>query len=180
MNAGEDSNAQEEIQYMIQPPHDLHELYMRLRAQLSSSKTFHNYYMKMISIVDIGARLLPQDYKRLSDNVSIFLASDSAYPGKRQMERSGDMYRMGTDVTGLILVGQNDIEIGLRETLEQQSARLLPKLKKFDNDVLNVLIGCGIIEKKRPILEDLLIDQTVQELSEKISQKQKAMEQNNG
>ena len=165
------SNPQEDIQYMIEPPRDLHELYMRTRAQLSSSKSFYNYYMKMLSVVDIGSKLLPGQYKEFSDEVSDFLASEGAYPGKRQMEESGNSYRMGTDSTGLIVVAKVDLQAGLRETLEQQTARIIPKLKRYDDDILRVLIGEGIVDTKRPILEDLLIDQTMSELSEMISKR---------
>ena len=104
----EESNPQEDIQYMIEPPRDLHELYMRTRAQLSSSKSFYSLYMKMLSVVDIGSKLLPGTYKDFIDEIGVFLSSDIAYPGKRQMEQSGNSYRMGTDSTGLIIVGRED------------------------------------------------------------------------
>ena len=163
-------NPQEDIQYMIEPPRDLHELYMRLRAQLSSSKSFHSYYMKLISIVKVGSKLLPttKDCTRISNDIKEYLSSPEAYPGKRQMERIGDMYQMGNDSTGLICVNQHDIEIGLNEALEQQMTHLLPKLNRLDSDTMDALIEHGIIEKKRPILEDLLIDQTMSELSSMI------------
>ena len=163
---------QEDLSYMMEAPRDLHELYMKLRAQLSSSKTFHSYYMKMISIVDIGSQLLPPEYTSLSDEVGKYISSEAAFPGKRQMERSGNMYRMGNDNTGLILVNERDIEIGLREALEQQTSRIIPKLKTYDTKILRVLIAARIVEKKRPILEDILINETMDELSDKIMEQQ--------
>jgi len=146
MSVAEEDNPQEDIQYMIEPPHDLHELYMRLRGQLSSSKTFRTYYMKMLSVVDIGAKLLPPRYSKFSEEVSDFLASEQAYPGKRQMERSGDSYRMGTDSTGLIVVSRDDVQTGLNETIEQQTSRILPRLKKYDDDILKILIGERVVD----------------------------------
>jgi len=164
-------SSEESLQYMIEPPRDLHELYMRLRAQLSSSKTLKNHYMKMLSVVDVGVRLLPNvdSYQSLAEEVNAFLSSKDAYPGKRQMERSGDSYRMGTDSTGLIIVSREDIGIGQREVLEQQASAILPRLKEYDNEIMKILIEERVVDTKKPILEDLLIDQTIEELGKMIS-----------
>jgi len=167
-----DEMEQQDISYMLQPPRDLHESYMRLRGQLSSSSSFYKLYLKLLSLVVTGAHLLPPQFKRLSDEVFDFIASKDAYPGKRQMQRSGNEYRLGDDTIGLIMVSQHDIEIGLRESIEQQVSRLLPRLMYYDNEILKILVDVGTVEKKRPILEDLLLDQTMSELSNAIIKKE--------
>lgn len=167
----------EDLSYMMEPPRDLHEMYMKIRLKLSSSGSFYSLYMKLLTLVDIGSQMLPEEYKELNEEVCDFLSSELVFPGKRQMEQSQNgSYRMGSDTTGLIIVNERDIETGLRDTLEQQTTKLLPKLKYYDSLILKILVNTGFIEKKRPILEDLLIDQTITELSQKIAEKQRSGE----
>ncbi len=162
---------QQDLDYLMESPQDLHELYMRLRLNLSKTTGFFPYYMKLFSLIDIGSQLLPDKYTVLKEEIEDILEDDDYYIQKRQMEKDGDLYRLGGDGTGLIMVRSEEISYGLREATEQQAAHIIPRLKRIDNRIFRSLVEENVIERKRPILEELLIEQTMAELSKHINTK---------
>jgi len=163
----------EDLDYLMEPPVDLHEIYMKQLLSLSKSKGFFTYYMTLLSLVNIGSQLIPDQYGKLKEDVQILLEDPVYYPQRRQVEQDGNNYRLGGENTGLIVVRHADMYRGLNEALEQQTAWIVPKLKVLDNKLFNILVQEGIIERKRPILEDLLVDQTVSELADLLAKRQK-------
>ena len=168
----EEGNEDNSMDYLMEPPRDLHQIYMRLRQSLSKAPTFYKIYLTLFSLIDIGAQLLPDRYGKLLEEVELTLESDDSYPQKRQVEKDGNEYRLSSDGTGLIVVRNEEITYGLKEAIEQQSCHIIPRLKKLDNKVFRVLVANGVIEKKQSILEDLLISQTIKELNEAIQNKE--------
>lgn len=163
----------ESLDYLMEPPADLHELYMRLRLNLSKSNSFHKIYILLLSLLDVGGQLLPNNYKDVKEEVELVLEDEDYYPQKRQVEKDGSDYRLGGDNTGLIVVRSEDISYGLREAIEQQTSALIPKLKVLDNKIFRALVEEGEIKRKQPMLEDLLIEDSIDELREKLGEMNK-------
>ena len=76
------------------------------------------------------------------------------------MEFSGGNYKIstGSQDTGLIYVHQSEIQHGIEESKEQKATTLLPRLKNLDSKILNKLVEYGIVDIKKPKLEDLMMD----------------------
>ena len=141
------------------PPQDLYELYMTTRAELSSAVNFYQYYMKLMLLVDIGKEMLPDSYNFLREEAEEVLSSPKSYPESRQMERDSDGYRLGpgSDSTGLIHIRNEDLREALDEVKNQQATTLIPKLKKIDSKIFKALVDCGIIDIKKPQMEEILM-----------------------
>lgn len=160
---------------MYGPPRDLHELYLTARAELSNVTGFYPLYFKLYFLIDTGKEMLQQEadgtMSGLRREAEDLLCSPSIYPASSQLERSGENYRMGasSESTGLIEVSLGDIERGIEVQREQQAAKLIPKLKRMDSKILFALIDAGIIEVKKPLLEDLLVQNVLASIQEQIS-----------
>ena len=172
-----------EPEYFMEPPGDLHEIYMRLRQGLSKAVGFYAYYLKLLSLVDIGSQLLPPGKQKengfdyLKEEVETILEDDDYYIQKRQMEKDGNVYRLGGDGTGLIIVRAEEITQGLQEAIEQQASSIIPKLKRLDNKIFRILVDTSVVERKRSTLEDLLIDQTMEQIQTILNKQQEHQKQ---
>lgn len=159
----------------LEPPKDLHELYMMTRAEISTAANFHQYYMKLMLLIDVGKEMLPLEMAHLREEASNALTDSKNYPEPRQMERDEGGYRMGTRTisTGLIHVRNEDLSIALEEVKNQQATSLIPILKRIDGKIFRALIECGIVEIKKPTMEELMMDDVMASIQRKIVESQR-------
>lgn len=151
-------------------PRDLHEMYMSARAETFMVKGFASLYHKIYFLIDIGKEMLPDTIeclkiKRLAEEL---LKDPKAYPRAGQMEHTtGGCYRISTggQDTGLIEVRHEDISHGRDEAKEQKATTLLPRLKNLDNMIFKKLVEYGIVDIKKPKLEDLMTEALINRIA---------------
>jgi hypothetical protein len=156
---------------MMGPPRDLYELYMQARSELFSVVNFTVLYFKLIFLVDLGKEMLPEEYEGLRQAAAKLLEDANIYPKPSQMELSGNSYRIsnGEDSTGLIEVRLEDINTGREESRDQKSTSLLPKIKEMDSKIFKALILSGVVEIKRPSMEEVLMQDVMAGIQEKMA-----------
>jgi len=151
------------------PPSDLHELYMTARAETFLTNNFYKLYFKILFLIDVGKEMLPEteECMALRKTAEILLEDNKTYPSASQMEHtSRNSYRISTgrQDTGLIEVREEDLEQGREESREQKATQLLPRLKRMDSRIFEKLVQYGIIDVKRPTLEDLMKQDVMNDL----------------
>jgi len=169
----DESGEQQPMSPFIEPPEDLYALYMMTRAEISSSKNFFQYYMKLTFLIDVGKEMLPDEYQRLREEAERVLCEVKSYPETRQMEFTNEgLYRMGTGTnsTGLIHVRSEDLSVALEEVKNQQATTLIPTLKKLDSRIFKALIDAGVIEVKKPSMEDLMMQDIMMGIQKRLSE----------
>lgn len=151
-------------------PRDLYELYMMARAELYSVTNFNTLYFKMLFLIDLGKEMLPDQYAGLRRAAEHLLADAGTYPQPSQMEYSGNIYRLstGASTTGLIEVRAEDINSGLNEIRDQKAAALLPRVKEMDSHIFKGLIESGVLEIKKPLMEEVLIEDVMSDIQERM------------
>lgn len=142
-------------------PRDLHELYLTARAETFVQTTFYHLYFKILFLIDIGKEMLPdtEDCIELRNSAVQLLEDMKTYPSASQMEYTAEgNYRISTSRqdTGLIEVREQDLEQGREESREQKATQLLPRLKRMDSRIFEKLVAYGIIDIKKPSLEELM------------------------
>lgn len=156
---------------MMGTPRDLYELYMMARAELYSVVNFNTLYFKMLFLIDLGKEMLPAEYDGLRRAAEKLLSDTGTYPQPSQMEFTGQTYRIstGASTTGLIEVRVEDVNAGRDEIRDQKAASLLPRIKEMDSRIFKGLIESGILEIKRPLMEEVLMQDVMASIQERMS-----------
>jgi hypothetical protein len=158
------------LQMMGGPPRDLYELYMTARSELFTVINFTILYFKLIFLIDLGKEMLPDTYAGLRRAAEQLLNDAKTYPGPSQLDFTGTTYRIssGSDMTGLIEVRMEDINTGRDESKEQKATSLLPRIKEMDSKIFKSLIESGVVEVKRPSMEEVLMQDVMASIQEKM------------
>ena len=160
-------------------PRDLFEIYMMTRAEISIGQSFYELYLKLLSLIDIGKEMLPPGMENLRYEAEQILMNETYYPETRQLESTNDgRYRVGPEnaSTGLVFVRQEDLLAAIDEVKNQQATKIIPRLKYIDSRIFKALIDCGIIEVKRPSMEELLAQDVMMSMQNKMQQREETQQ----
>lgn len=153
------------------PPRDFHEIYMESARKTTEVSSFKKMYLLHLSLIRMGMNMLPDDYEWLRKKASEFLNMRTTYPDESKTESTDHgTYRMGTGSgnTGLVEVLHSDLEKGDKMVEEQQSASLLRRTQSILGDIDKALMESGILEVKKPSMEDLLIQDVMAAIQDKM------------
>jgi hypothetical protein len=161
-------------QQIITPPRDLYEVYMLSRAELSFTKSFHEVYLKLIFLIDIGKEMLgdDEDSVALRELAEQTLIDVKSYPDSRNVEidEEGNYnLKTGDEGTGMINVRREDLDVALMELKNQQATRIVPVLRDLDSRIFKTLIDTGVIIVKYPRMQELLAQDMLIKVQQKIA-----------
>jgi hypothetical protein len=170
----DEENKSREIDYYLEPPRDIYEIYMRQRREMANCVTFMSLYSSLLSLIVNGCQLLPDNYSDEREDVLSAIEGKTLYPDKAPIEENNGFYMLGNESTGRIVVRHEDIKEGKSEAKEQMATAILPRLMGLDSRILTILTTEGIIAKKQSTFEGQLMEGIDKELREAV--RLKAME----